>query len=162
MGEIGRHRTTIRVVFGYLVVQMGVVAAYILVAPRSFYDNFPEGLGPWVSTLPPYNEHLIRDFGAAGLGLAAVALLAFVWMERRLVQAAAIGVFLGTLPHAIYHSTTTEALSTGDNVLNLAGLYAQALLPLLVLYLASGSRQEPGAAPTGPRWRPRATRQTEA
>ena len=141
MGRIQRHATPIRVALGYLALQVGVVAAYILVAPRSFYENFPTGPAAWVSALPPYNEHLIRDFGAAGLGLAVLAVLAAVWMERRLVQAAAVALFLGTLPHAIYHSTTTEAYSTADNVFSLGGLYLQALLPLAVLYLATGSRQ---------------------
>ena len=160
MGEVKRHATTIRVVLAYLAFQMGVVGAYILVAPKAFYDDFPPGLGPWVSVLPPYNEHLIRDYGAAGLGLAAVAFLAAIWMERRLVQAAAVAVFCGALPHAIYHSTTTESLSTADNLLSLGALYGQALLALLVLYLASGSRQEPGR-PAGPRWRPRAEQRKE-
>ena len=141
MGRIQRHATPIRVALGYLALQVGVVAAYILVAPRSFYENFPTGPAAWVSALPPYNEHLIRDFGAAGLGLAVLAVLALVWMERRLVQAAAVALFLGTVPHAIYHSTTTEAYSTADNVFSLGGLYLQTLLPLAVLYLATGSRQ---------------------
>jgi hypothetical protein len=159
MERIERHATLIRVALGYLALQIGVVAAYILIAPRSFYDDFPTGPAAWVSALPPYNEHLIRDFGAAGLGLAVLAVLAAVWMERRLVQAAAIALFVGTLPHAIYHSTTTEAYSTADNIVSLGGLYLQTLLPLAVLYLASGSRQAPAGAPAGPRWRPRATRQ---
>jgi len=52
-----------------------VVAAWILLAPKGFYDNFPGGSSHWVSALPPYNEHLERDFGAAGLGLAVLAAL---------------------------------------------------------------------------------------
>ena len=72
--------------------------------------------------------------------------LAAVWMERRLVQAAAIALFLGSLPHAIYHSTTTEAYSTSDNIFSLGALYLQVLLPLLILYLATGRRQARGTA----------------
>lgn len=160
MERIERHTTAIRVGLGYLALQIGVVGAYILIAPRTFYDDFP-GWAQWVSALPPYNEHLIRDFGAAGLGLAVLAVLAAVWMERRLVQAAAIAILVGSLPHAIYHSTTTEAYSTADNVLSLGALYLQALLPLALLYLASGPRQESRGEPAGPRWRPRATRKKE-
>ena len=156
MNRIERHRTLIRVALAYLALSIGLVAGYILIAPRNFFDDFPTGPAAWVSALPPYNEHLIRDFGSAGLGLAVLAVLAAVWMDRRLVQAAAIAIFLGSLPHAIYHSTTTEALSTADNVGTLGALYLQALLPLAVLYLASGSRQAPDAAPPRPRWRPRA------
>jgi len=161
LAQLQRHTTLIRVALAYLAVQVGVVAAYILIAPRTFYDDFP-GWAQWVSALPPYNEHLIRDFGAAGLGLAVVAALAAVWMERRLVQAAAIALFLGSLPHAIYHSTTTEAYSTADNILSLGALYLQSLLPLAILYLAAGSRQEPAGERAESRWRPRAARNRRA
>jgi hypothetical protein len=139
--RIRRHATIIRIGFGYLALQIGLVAIWILVAPQSFYDNFPTGPSAWVSVLPPYNEHLLRDFGSAGLGLTVLAVIAAVWLERRVVQAAAIAIFAGSLPHAIYHLTTTESQSTGDNVASLIGLFLQVLLPLALLYLATGSRQ---------------------
>jgi hypothetical protein len=150
--QIERHREAIRFALIYLAVAIGLVAAWILIAPKHFYDEFP-GWATWVSALPPYNEHLIRDFGSAGLGLAAFAALAAIWMERRVVQAAAIALFVGSLPHAIYHSTTTEAYSTADNILSLAALYLEVVLPLLILYLASGERQSaqrarPASTPT--------------
>lgn len=141
MNTIEQHRGAIRFALVYEAVALGLVAAYILLAPRTFYDDFP-GWAQWVSALPPYNEHLLRDFGSAGLGLAVLAGIAAAWMDRRLVQAAAIALFAGTLPHTIYHFTTTESYSTGDNVLSLGGLVLQTILPLLVLYLASGRRQE--------------------
>jgi hypothetical protein len=141
MLEITQHRGLIRFGLIYLAIAIGLVAAWILIAPRNFYDEFP-GPSHWVSALPPYNEHLIRDYGSAGMGLAVLAGLAAVWMQRRLVQAAAIALLVGTLPHAIYHSTTTEAYSTADNLFSLGGLYLEVLLPLLILYLASGRRQE--------------------
>lgn len=158
---IERHVTLIRVALVYLTLAVGLVAIYILIAPRSFYDDFPAGAA-WVSALPPYNEHLLRDYGATGLGLAVVAGLAAVWMQRRLVQAAAIALFAGSLPHAIHHSTTTESLSTLDNLGTLGALYLQSLLSLVVLYLASGARQAPAAGPKGAGWRPRATRRKRA
>ena len=162
MAKLERHTALIRVGLGYLAIQIGVVAVPILIAPRSFYEDFPLGDASWVAALPPYNEHLIRDFGAAGLGLALVAALAAVWMERRLVQTAALAIFAGTIPHAIFHSTETAALSTIDNVLSLGALCLQSLLPLAVLYLASGSRQEPAGGEPRSRWRPRAARRREA
>jgi hypothetical protein len=145
MGEIKQHRGVIRLALIYMAIALGLVAAWILIAPKHFYDEFP-GPSQWVSALPPYNEHLIRDFGSAGLGLAVLAALAALWMERRLVQAAAIALFVGSLPHAIYHSTTTDAYSTADNLFSLGGLYLQVALPLLILYLASGQRQAPVAS----------------
>jgi hypothetical protein len=141
--ELERHRGLIRFALLYLVVTIGWLAVWILIAPRGFYDNFPGGSAHWVSALPPYNEHLERDFGAAALGLAVLAALAALWMERRVVQAAAVTLLVAGLPHFVYHLTTTGHLSTGDNVGSLIGLGLDALLPVAVLYLASDAAQRP-------------------
>lgn len=147
--EIQRHRTAIRIGLGYLAFIIGLVAALILISPRGFYDDFPLGGTAWVSALPPYNEHLLRDFGSAGMGLAILAGLAAWWMDRRLVQAAAISLFFGSLFHAIYHGTTFEHYSTVDNAFSFGGLVLQTILPLGILYLATGSRQDPAPAASG-------------
>jgi len=139
--EIERHRGWIRLALIYLTVTIGAVAVWILLAPRGFYDDFPGGSSHWVSALPPYNEHLERDFGAAGLGLAVLSALAALWMERRLVQAAAVALFVAGVPHLAYHATTTDHYSTGDNIASLAGLALDVVLPLAVLYLASDHAQ---------------------
>jgi hypothetical protein len=141
--ELERHRGWIRIGLIYLAIASGVVAAWILIAPKGFYDDFPGGSSHWVSVLPPYNEHLERDFGAAGLGLAVLAILAAVWMEQRVVQAAAIAILVAAIPHLAYHATTTDRLSTGDNAGSLTGLALPALLSLAILYLASNRAQGP-------------------
>jgi hypothetical protein len=141
--EIQRHRGLIRFALIYLAVTIGLVAAWILIAPRGFYNDFPGGSTHWVSALPPYNEHLERDFGGAGLGLAVLAGLAAFWMERRVVQVAAISLLVGGLPHLGYHLTTTEHYSTGDNIGSLTGLALDVLLPLALLYLVSEGAQAP-------------------
>jgi len=139
--EVRRHRGVIRFALIYLAVTIGFVSIWILLAPKGFYDTFPGGGAHWVSTLPPYNEHLERDFGAAGLGLAVLATLAAWWMDRRVVQAAAISLLFAGLPHFIYHLTTTGHYSTGDNIGSLTGLALDVLLPLAVLYLVSDGAQ---------------------
>ncbi len=135
----------IRFALIYLAVTIGFVAVWILVAPKGFYDNFPGGSTHWVSALPPYNEHLERDFGAAELGLAVLAALAALWMERRVIQAAAIALFVAGIPHFVYHLTTTEHYSTGDNIASLFGLALDVLLPLALLYLVERPRPGPSA-----------------
>ena len=145
--ELERHRAPIRVALLYLTITNGVLAVWILVAPRSFFDDFPGAGAHWVSALPPYNEHLERDFGAASLGIAVLSGLAAYWMDRRVVQAAALTWIAAGLPHLIYHLTTTEHYSTGDNVASLFGLALDVVLPLGILYLASEGAQRP-AAPT--------------
>jgi hypothetical protein len=145
--EIERHRAPIRIALIYLTVTIGLLAIWILVAPRGFYDNFPGGSAHWVSALPPYNEHLERDFGAASLGLALLAGLAAYWMDRRVIQATALAMLAAGLPHLAYHLTTTEHYSTGDNIASLIGLALDVALPLGLLYLVSDGAQRAPARP---------------
>ncbi|HEY6654882.1 MAG TPA: hypothetical protein VI028_12210 [Solirubrobacterales bacterium] len=145
--EIERHRAPIRIALIYLTVTIGFLAIWILVAPRGFYDNFPGGSTHWVSALPPYNEHLERDFGAASLGLALLAGLAAYWMDRRVIQATALAMLAAGLPHLAYHLTTTGHYSTGDNVASLIGLALDVVLPLGLLYLVSDGAQRAPARP---------------
>ena len=145
--EIQRHRAPIRIALLYLAITTGILAAWILVAPRSFYDDFPGGPAHWVSSLPPYNEHLERDFGAASLGIALLTGLAAYWMDRRVIQAAALTWIAAGLPHLIYHLTTTEHYSTGDNVASLIGLALDVVLPVGILYLASEGAQQAATRP---------------
>ncbi len=145
--EIQRHRAPIRIALLYVAITTGILAVWILVAPRSFYDDFPGGPAHWVSALPPYNEHLERDFGAASLGIALLTGLAAYWMDRRVIQAAALTWIAAGLPHLIYHLTTTEHYSTGDNVASLIGLALDVVLPLGILYLASEGAQQAATRP---------------
>src|SRR5919198_1414800 len=77
-GEL-RSRGWIRVGLVLLALPSAVIAAWSLISPRGFYDNFPGAGRHWVSALPPYNEHLLRDFGAANVTIALV-IAAGVWM----------------------------------------------------------------------------------
>ena len=151
MSGIERHRGVIRIALIYLAVTIGWVSVWILIAPKGFYDTFPGGGTHWVSALPPYNEHLERDFGATGLGLAVLAGLAAWWMDRRVVQAAAISLLVAGLPHFIYHLTTTGHYSTGDNIGSLTGLALDVLVPLALLYLVSDGAQRSAPRPAAGR-----------
>jgi hypothetical protein len=66
---------------------------WALSAPRSFYDDYPLAGRAWISTLGPYNEHLVRDVGAGLLALGMLVALAAFLLERRLVQVS-LGVWL--------------------------------------------------------------------
>src|SRR3954452_12513324 len=119
----GRRGTMVRAGLWYLCLTSAYVAIWILIAPKGFYNTFPTGPAHWVNGLPPYNEHLERDFGAAGLGLAVLGALAATWCQaRRLVQATAIAYVVASTPHLAYHLTTTGHYSTSDNVQSLFGL----------------------------------------
>ena len=121
-----------------------ILAVWATLAPRSFYDDFPGAGHSWVSASGPYNEHLVRDVGAFNLGLLVVAVIAFVTLERRTVQAALLAVAAAGLPHLIFHLTDTESLGTLDNVVSLLGLVLVVAVPLAVLPL---TRSRDRAAP---------------
>jgi hypothetical protein len=105
-----------------------------LISPRSLFDSYPGAGRHWISALGPYNEHLIRDFAAAEVGFAVLLLAAAVWFTPRLVQAAGLAFVFATVPHFIYHLTTTSHFSTGDNVASLGGFVLElALVTFAVL-----------------------------
>lgn len=116
---------------------------YALIAPRSFYEDFPFGRG-WVAALPQYSEHLVRDVGGLFLATAVVLLAAAIYLERRLVAVALISFLAFSLPHSIFHAFNLEPYSTADLLGNAIGLGATVVIPGLLLYLLLGP---PGRAP---------------
>ncbi|MFL5891820.1 MAG: hypothetical protein ACJ75I_03685 [Solirubrobacterales bacterium] len=144
-----QSRGLIRAGLVLLAIPSIVIAGWSLISPHGFYDNFPGAGRHWVSALPPFNEHLLRDFGAANLTIAVVLLGAALFMERRLVQVAVVAFLLGALPHFIYHLTTTDSLSTSDNIWSLGGFIVELLIAAGVWYLTvrHPRRHEPRSAP---------------
>jgi hypothetical protein len=120
-------------------------------APRSFYDDFPLGIGGWVSALPEYNEHLMRDVGGLFLATGFVLLVAAAHLERRLVRIAVVSYLLFSIPHTIFHVFNLEPYGTGDVIGNVVALTATVVLPLWLLWVAG--RDEP---------RPRSVAEPEA
>ena len=97
----------------------------------------------WISALPPCNEHLVRDLGAANLALAVLLGLAAVVLERRLVRVALVVWLVYATPHFLYHLGEVGTMPLLDDVLNAAGL-GLVVLPLALLYATRGGDQRPG------------------
>jgi len=116
-----------------LALAAAVVGFWALLAPQSFYDDFPGGGRTWVSALPPYNEHLIRDVGGLNLALALLLGWAAVTLERAIVLAALVAALVYAVPHFIYHASNLEDLSTGDKVAQTVSLALALVLPLALL-----------------------------
>jgi hypothetical protein len=108
----------------------GLWAAF---APRGFYDDFPGGGRSWVSADGPYNEHLVRDFGALNLALTAVTIVALVTLARPAVVAAALAWLVFGVLHLVYHARHLDVYDTGDKVSTMAALALGVALPLVVL-----------------------------
>jgi hypothetical protein len=114
---------------------------WALLLPRTFYDDFPLPGRYWVSTLGPYNEHLVRDYGALNLALGVLLLFTVVLLERRLVQVSLVAWLAYAIPHFVFHLTQVHHFSLGDNLSQLVTLGLVILLPLILLVLASRVEQ---------------------
>ncbi len=120
------------VVLGVGSIPVGVWAAF---APTSFYDDFPGFGRHWVEVDGPYNQHLVRDFGALNLALAVVTIAAAITLSRPLVIAVAIAWLAWGVPHLAYHLRHLDVYSTGDQVLNVILLSALPVVAVVVLVL---------------------------
>lgn len=126
-------RLVTRIALGYLALVSAQIGVWALLAPQSFYDDFP-GLGrAWVSVDGPFNEHLVRDVGALNLALAAVLVTAAIRLTRSMVTMAAIASLLWGVPHFVYHAVETEGYGTSDLVASLTGLAVFAAIPVALL-----------------------------
>ncbi|HET6751944.1 MAG TPA: hypothetical protein VFL71_22075 [Actinomycetes bacterium] len=126
-----------RTILWLLTVPLVVTGAWALGAPESFYQEFPGGGRTWVSALPPYNEHLIRDVGSLSLALAVLTAAAALTLERRLVIVTALALLVWSTPHLAFHLGHLEGLATVDQVGQLVTLGLGVALPLVLLGLAA-------------------------
>ena len=109
---------------------------WALLVPRAFYEDFPLPGRDWVSTLGPYNEHLVSDYGALNLALAVLLVAAFL-PERRLARVALTTWLVFGVPHFVFHLGQTHHFSARSNLEQLGGLGLLVVLPLILLFFAA-------------------------
>jgi len=106
----------------------------------------------WISTLGPYNEHLVRDYGAMNLALGVLLVSAAISPERRLSQVALLTYLAFALPHFVFHAAQTHHFTLFHNALQLGSLGLLVLLPGALLVLATLSvahiRVRPAESPS--------------
>jgi hypothetical protein len=135
----------------FLAVSQGLAGAVQLLLPRVCFDNAPTPDHPWVAMFPPYNEHLMRDVGAATLAYTLVLAVAAVTMERRMVRTALAANLLFTVPHFVFHTTHLDHMPTGDAVTQTVTLALGVVIPAVLLVLsrhATGGRAGNRGAPS--------------
>src|SRR5690242_357812 len=111
-GPLQQYRTEVRAGLIALAVPVIVVGGWALLAPHSFYSDFPVHSAHWISGLGPYQEHLVRDFGSLYLALGLLFVFAAVVLDRLLVGAVLAASLVFQVPHIIFHALNTSPFST--------------------------------------------------
>lgn len=113
---------------GLLLVATGVVGAWALLFPASFFADFPLERG-WVSLDGPYNEHLVRDVGALNLALAVVLGWAVRAPTPSRVRMAGGATLMYATPHLAYHAAHLGPLGAADAVAQMVLLSVMVAVP---------------------------------
>jgi hypothetical protein len=126
---------TARILLALLALQALIPGIWATVSPRSFYEDFPTSGRAWVAADGPYNEHLMRDFGALNLALAVVTIAALVWLTRQLVITAAVAWLAWSVPHTVYHFRHRDLFESSDRWAAVGGLAVLGVIAILLLVL---------------------------
>ena len=144
-----RHTRADRVALLVLALSAAFVGGWALLAPASFYADFPGGGRHWVAADGPFNEHLVRDVGALYCALVVLTVAALVRPERTITRIAGLTWLAFAVPHLAYHVDHLGIYGPSDQVLNVVGLGAIVLLAG-VLVLPWRKAVEPSTAPGVP------------
>jgi len=112
------------------------VGLWIQIAPRSFFDEFPGAGHRWVAAFGPYNEHLLRDFGAMNVALGVLAAVALFRYQRTLVQAAAGAWMLFGAQHLLFHLFHVDALEGFDRIASPSAVASVVVMAAIAWWLA--------------------------
>jgi hypothetical protein len=132
---VDRRLRAVRAGLFLLAAGQGLPALWALAAPRSFYDDFPVGGANWVSALPPFNEHLVRDYGASFLAISLLALIAAWLGDRRVMRIALVVWVVAALPHFVFHLAHADQPGGAEGALSLLTLGVNLAVPLSLLFL---------------------------
>jgi hypothetical protein len=114
------------------------VGAWAELGPHGWYRTFP-GLGHhWVSAVGPYDEHLVRDVGAALLAFGLLMVWTAAEPRAELLRPASASVMLFGILHLAYHVAAWDHMGTGDNIANVAVLSLVVIVPAALLWASSG------------------------
>ena len=129
----GRAGGWIRGALAFLSLGELAVGIWALFLPRSFYEDFPSSGREWVSTLGPYDEHLVRDVGEFNLAFGVLLALAAILADRRLVQVSLLAYLVYAVPHFVFHLTQIGTFSMADNLAQLVSLGLQVVISVAIL-----------------------------
>lgn len=132
----------LRIGLWFLAAVQAGVGGWALLSPQGFYDGFPAPGHHWVAMFPPFNEHLLRDFGSLNLALAVA--LAFAAANLLLARAVLVSYLVFAVPHLVFHLGHLDHMPVVDQVGNVVTLALAVVLPVVLLVVDA---RRPAAAP---------------
>lgn len=124
-----------RGIAGALAASAAYVGVWAVAAPHSFFTAFP-GLGQaWVSSLGPFNEHLVRDVGGLYLSLLVLSVWAAARGDAGALRALGWAWLAFGLPHLAFHLTHRHGFSHPDWAASLTPLTLAALGAAMLVLL---------------------------
>ena len=137
--RVAGHALLARIGLLVLAAQGLLSGIWATATPRGYFDDFP-GFGlSWLAPDGPFNEHLMRDYGALNLALGVVALCAAIWLTRTLVITAAVAWIVYSVPHIVYHALNGQAYDTSDHVAIVGSLLFAPVVAIVVLWATRGT-----------------------
>ena len=127
-----------RIGLGLLAVTSIPLGVWAVIAPRSYYDDFPGFGRQWISPDGPFNEHLMRDFGALNLAIGVFTVCAAIWLVRPMVIAAALAWIVWPLPHLTYHLLNLHHYDATDQIGIVGGLVVGPVVAVVLLVASRG------------------------
>jgi AhpD family alkylhydroperoxidase len=146
--HVTRNRGAIRFLLFALAIPQALIGLWALLAPGSFYDDFPAGTDGWVNVLGPFDEHLVTDVGSLFLALGFLLVFAAVSLRRGTVIVAAVAWLLFAVPHLLWHVFNLEPYGTSDAIGQTVTLAWTVVGGLLVLFLVRKPARDTTAAPS--------------
>lgn len=122
-----------QVAAGVLTLSAAYVGIWALLAPRSFYDDFPLPGHDWVSLAGAYDEHLVRDVGGLYLALGVMTAWAVLRPAADLFRVVGIAWEVFSVPHLAFHVGHLDGLGTADQVGQSVSLGATVVLAALLI-----------------------------
>ena len=140
----------VRIAMVALGVPNALAGLWAVLAPSSWYDDFPGWDPRLVAADPPFNEHLATDAGA-GLLASGFVLIVAAWLgDRRSVRFGLAAFLVFAVPHALWHLTNeSPGLTSAEDARNVGTLLFSAVAAVVLLVLAgrTASRDRAVAEP---------------
>lgn len=110
-----------------------VLGSWAFFLPGDFFTHFPISGAHWVSRLGLFNEHLMRDYGSAQVGLGVIGILIAMRGRAESLVAVMTGYVTFGILHLGYHLTTFGHFTPASAAAQAVALTTFVVVPLGVI-----------------------------